>query len=270
MYFNNNENDQITGTVKATYSDIQNGYAGEGNIRYNPVFKSPQELIIVNGSPCVDAGNPDPPYNDVYFPPSLGTLRNDMGAHGGPTPSDFFYTNAIITVLFPNGGEIWKMGVSDTIQWSAPSVSGNVKIDIYTKRIGSWSNINGDAQNTGSYLWIPDWTYISDSCLMKISSISNPAIFDQSDSNFCIGMKGDVNFDGCINELDIWEIAEIILNGGNAPPCQFWTADCVEDDSINTLDIQWVVNYILKHIITMVITPNGGETWIVGDSETIT
>ncbi|MHA2100651.1 MAG: choice-of-anchor D domain-containing protein, partial [Candidatus Kariarchaeaceae archaeon] len=36
------------------------------------------------GSQCIDAGDPDSSYNDVCFPPSLGTERNDMGAHGGP------------------------------------------------------------------------------------------------------------------------------------------------------------------------------------------
>jgi hypothetical protein len=29
-------------------------------------------------------GDPDPIYNDLCFPPSRGTARNDMGAHGGP------------------------------------------------------------------------------------------------------------------------------------------------------------------------------------------
>ena len=35
-------------------------------------------------SPCIDKGNPDPQYNDVCLPPSLGAARNDMGAYGGP------------------------------------------------------------------------------------------------------------------------------------------------------------------------------------------
>lgn len=30
------------------------------------------------GSPCIDAGNPDPQYNDP------DGSRNDMGAYGGP------------------------------------------------------------------------------------------------------------------------------------------------------------------------------------------
>lgn len=75
---------QISGTATVTYSDVQDGWEGEGNINLNPSFESPTNLIILDGSPCMDAGNPDPAYNDSCFPPSLGTDRNDMGAHGGP------------------------------------------------------------------------------------------------------------------------------------------------------------------------------------------
>lgn len=75
---------QIAGTATVTYSDVQDGYTGEGNISYNPIFGSCGPSRIVLGSMCIDAGNPDSQYNDVCFPPSLGTERNDMGAHGGP------------------------------------------------------------------------------------------------------------------------------------------------------------------------------------------
>jgi hypothetical protein len=83
IYFNTGA--QISGTVMVTYSDVQGGFSGEGNINLNPLI-SPGEcdLRIIASSPCIDAGNPDPSFNDVCRPPSLGTERNDMGAHGGP------------------------------------------------------------------------------------------------------------------------------------------------------------------------------------------
>jgi hypothetical protein len=37
-------------------------------------------------SPAIDAGDPDAAYNDTDFPPSQGTVINDMGAYGGPDP----------------------------------------------------------------------------------------------------------------------------------------------------------------------------------------
>src|SRR5690606_27526432 len=41
---------------------------------------------ILEFSPCIDAGDPDPIYNDsaACSRPPYGTERNDIGAHGGP------------------------------------------------------------------------------------------------------------------------------------------------------------------------------------------
>jgi parallel beta-helix repeat protein len=66
------------------YSDVQGGYPGTENTAVNPVFTSLATYSILDASPCVDAGNPDPAFNDLCFPPSFGTTRNDMGAYGGP------------------------------------------------------------------------------------------------------------------------------------------------------------------------------------------
>jgi hypothetical protein len=90
FFFNNSNGTQIIGTTNVTYCDVQNGFTGIGNINRNPVFLSTSDLIIVDGSPCIDAGNTNAAYNDVYFPPSLGTEVNDMGAHGGPGAGAIF------------------------------------------------------------------------------------------------------------------------------------------------------------------------------------
>lgn len=39
---------------------------------------------LQDGSPCIDAGDPDPQWNDACLPPGKGTARNDMGVYGGP------------------------------------------------------------------------------------------------------------------------------------------------------------------------------------------
>ena len=81
LYFNNNSGEQIAGSMLATYSDIQNGFSGEGNIRLNPIFNG--LYVIVQPSPTIDAGNPDPEFVDI-FPPGQGSTRNDLGYTGGP------------------------------------------------------------------------------------------------------------------------------------------------------------------------------------------
>jgi predicted outer membrane repeat protein len=49
----------------------------------------PNTLELLDGSPCIDAGNPDPNMNDACQPPGKGTLRNDMGITGGPENADY-------------------------------------------------------------------------------------------------------------------------------------------------------------------------------------
>lgn len=63
-----------------TYSDIENGWFGEGNINKNPKFIDPanENFHLLPDSPCINSGSPLQQYND------LDGSRNDMGAYGGP------------------------------------------------------------------------------------------------------------------------------------------------------------------------------------------
>jgi len=79
------------GTLLVTYCNIQGGRAGAGNININPQF-SDSLFNLMNTSPCIDAGDSSQIYNDIEDPndpanarfPSHGSVRNDMGAYGGP------------------------------------------------------------------------------------------------------------------------------------------------------------------------------------------
>jgi PKD repeat protein len=78
------------GDPSVTYTCISGGFTGEGNIDEDPLFLDPSagdgndfdglnaNWTLLPGSPCIDAGNPDPVYNDP------DDSRNDMGAYGGP------------------------------------------------------------------------------------------------------------------------------------------------------------------------------------------
>jgi hypothetical protein len=66
---------------------------GPGNIDVDPLFETGPicDYHLSMDSPCIDAGNPSPEYNDPEDPfnpgyalwPAMGYLRNDMGAFGG-------------------------------------------------------------------------------------------------------------------------------------------------------------------------------------------
>ncbi len=85
------------GNSSVTYSDVEGGMSGNGNIDYDPLF-SQNNFQLSDSSQCIDAGDSSLIYNDpedsmnpgyAEFP-SLGTIRNDMGAFGGPH-RDLFY-----------------------------------------------------------------------------------------------------------------------------------------------------------------------------------
>ena len=83
--------------VAVTYSDVEGGQAGLGNLNLAPLFAGPgtsyADVSISAGSPCVDAGNPAGLYADVSFPPSLGGARSDMGHNGGPHAAGWLLWN---------------------------------------------------------------------------------------------------------------------------------------------------------------------------------
>lgn len=85
-------NTQIFGaSITVRYCDVQGGHPGGGNINVNPQFDT-TNYYIISGSPCVDKGDSSTIYNDPSDPvnpilakwPARGTLRNDIGAYGGP------------------------------------------------------------------------------------------------------------------------------------------------------------------------------------------
>jgi hypothetical protein len=83
VFFNNSGGIQMMGVNDVRYSDVQGGILpGLGNKSVNPSLGP--DFRITASSQCVDMGDPNPIYNDTCFPPSRGTSRNDMGAHGGP------------------------------------------------------------------------------------------------------------------------------------------------------------------------------------------
>jgi len=96
--------------MSITYSNVGEDYTGQGNITQDPLFNDTSYFLMDVNSLGIDAGNPDPMYNDVEDPqspgnplwPALGSLVNDMGLCGGPNS---LWSNWDIPVSVENDDE---------------------------------------------------------------------------------------------------------------------------------------------------------------------
>ena len=94
-----------SGGPVVTYSNVLGGWNGTGNIFSDPQFAD-TAFTLKDISPCIDAGDSSAEYYDpedsllkgsALFP-SHGSLRNDMGAYGGPGTHLFPYINVSTSV----------------------------------------------------------------------------------------------------------------------------------------------------------------------------
>jgi parallel beta-helix repeat protein len=84
IYYNDSDGTQIESQSNATvtYSDVQGGFTGEGNIDADPLFADAinGSFHLIAGSPCIDAGDPA---TSVGSEPLPNGGRINMGAYGG-------------------------------------------------------------------------------------------------------------------------------------------------------------------------------------------
>ena len=138
-----------TNDITFTYCDIEGGIAEfgiyknafsfsgtyENNMDYDPLFAEDSLFKLADGSPCIDAGNPDPIYNDD------NDSRNDIGHYGGPT-SPVTGVKEIIKVSteIPSGFKLSQnfpnpFNPTTTMKYSIPEnvkrKTENVKLIVY-------------------------------------------------------------------------------------------------------------------------------------------
>ncbi|MCU4176468.1 PKD domain-containing protein [Carboxylicivirga sp. N1Y90] len=139
--------------------------------------------------------------NTTYY--VRGYATNSIGtAYGSPvifnTLDDMsFY----ITVASPNGGENWEKGSTQTISWDS-NVTGNVRIELWRGTILE-TNIAASIANTGSYTWNMTTGYQEqDDYKVKIVSVDDESVFDESDATFTISEETPNYETGTVTDIE--------------------------------------------------------------------
>jgi hypothetical protein len=139
---------------------------GEGITSYPFYFSAP----FVNSTECYmkvsDANNPM-----IY---SLGQQFSIL------SPPE-------VTVISPNGGEIWNYGESNTVSWTGTNLSPYLTIDISYNGGATWQNyayLQSGASGGTAELLSPSTA--TDSALIRIYDLNFPTATDISDAPFTI------------------------------------------------------------------------------------
>ena len=98
-----------------------------------------------------------------------------------------------LTLLSPNGGEVFSSSMVQTINWSTEGSVGNISLQYSTNGGVSWNavrSIDGNnatnIANTGSFDWLTPNNTVASNCLIKIYEHSRTCVADHSDNYFSI------------------------------------------------------------------------------------
>jgi hypothetical protein len=92
----------------------------------------------------------------------------------------------LLAVVFPNGGEVWPIGRTQTIQWQPTGVSGKVRIELSRDNGGLWETLLKNTANDGAQNWKVNGP-ITTQALIRVCSVLTPAVCDVSDHVFTLG-----------------------------------------------------------------------------------
>ncbi len=245
----------------------------------------------------------------VTLPASVALARVRITSVNAPTVTDVSNSNFTIaarsiTVTSPNGGETWIEGEARNITWTSLGLTGNLNIELSRNGGGSWETIVSNTANDGTHSWTVTLPATS-TALVRITSISFPAVTDQSNANFTLAARtitvtspngGEVwvegegriiswasqNLTGNVNiELNrtypggAWEsIAANTANDGTHTWNVTLPATALARIRITSVSFPTVSdvsdnNFTLAARTITVVSPNGGESWIAGTNQTI-
>lgn len=211
-----------------------------------------------------------------------------------------------VRVVSPNGGESWKNGSVQSITWESSGVA-NVKIEYSVDGGTTWKTIISSTSDAPKkYSW-PVPVLISTDCVIRITDTTDPGKTDVSDSSFTIepgafitvtapnggerwvqGSSHPVTWD-CYGMATVFleysEDAGVnwrpVASNVNADDKNYqWTiprivsTNCLirvsDTADLGRFDASNAVFTIEPESFVKVVSPNGGQHWEVGSSQTVT
>ena len=212
-----------------------------------------------------------------------------------------------ITVRTPNDGENWRRGTTQTIRWNSSGAPGAyVKIELL--KGGSLNRvIITSTPNDGSHPWlIPATQMPGNDYKIKITSTTNPAYSDTSDNNFNIPVPSFTIFTP--NGGENWRrgTTQTIRWNSTESPGSYVKIELLKPGVANRLIVSstindgshpWLIpttmapgndykikitgivnpaindtsdnNFTIPFPSFTIVSPNGGENWIKGTTQTI-
>jgi hypothetical protein len=224
---------------------------------------------------------------------------SDASIPGITDSSNALFTIYKLNLIYPNGGEYLQAGKKDTIRWTGGGSITTLRIEYSTNGGSGWILIKDTAASALKYPWnIPNVS--SNQCLIRISDLLNPGVFDTSDARFTI-YQLDVTYPNTRqyfqtgkNKTITWtyggSISKVKLeyttdNGSTwtniatvpaTPSSYIWQVPNLPttlmkirvSDSAHS-SIKDTSDYT-SHIYQLdVLAPNGGESWLVNSTRTI-
>jgi len=135
------------------------------SLNADPLYTNPgsHDVTLQGGSPAVAAG--------------VGGV--DLGAFPDTNPP----SGGTITVNYPNALEQIFTGSSINITWDIVNLSGNVKIEASHTSGAAYGEtiVSSIAASAGTYAWTVSNQAVTAGFKVKITSLSDPSVFDESD-----------------------------------------------------------------------------------------
>jgi len=131
ILWGNTTGDQIEATLAATvtYSDVQGGHAGTGNINADPVFIGGGDYHLTPGSPCLDVATADgAPADDIDGDVRPQGAGYDMGADEH-LPDDDGDGVPSLYEMGPDGDPGYDGNDDGVPDWTQPNVSSFPTVD---------------------------------------------------------------------------------------------------------------------------------------------